>query len=398
MPRLAAGDLCCGCGACASKCHAHAIHMEANEEGFLHPVVDRSKCIECENCEKVCPALNVVRIDNNFEPHAYIVQHKDDIIRYESTSGGAFSAIAEEILKRGGVVFGAALDDDFVVRHRYVETINKLSLFRNSKYVQSDPCDSFRDVERFLKQNRWVCFSGTPCQINGLRNYLGCDYEKLVLIDVVCHAVPSPLVWTKYIDLRKSDCPFFTKVVFRDKKRGYSYSTMTIYNEKDSTEHSLYRHGAESDEWFRLFLGDKYNRLSCYSCRYQSGTRCSDFTLWDRWSTKDVRKEWNDNKGTTNVIVWTDKAHLIFNSINESVRSQEFPVQIAKRLASRHNLVSSASDRDVFFKDAHLMNAQEFFKKYEPKSVKVKLKSAGRILIWKLHIHNYVRTLAHILR
>lgn len=400
MPLLADKSHCCGCGACASTCNKHAISMQANDEGFLHPVVDLSECIDCRKCEKACPAISLKKHDSAYQPRAYIVQHKDEMIRHESTSGGAFTAIAEEIINRGGVVFGAVLCDDFVVRHQSVETLSGLERFRNSKYVQSDLGGAYIEGEKILKSGRWVCFSGTPCQISGFKSYLNCDYENLILVDVVCHAVPSPLIWALYIKYQKGKYPTFNKAVFRDKSRGYSYSTMALYDVNNSSKVNccLYRKGAETDEWFRLFLGDRYNRLSCYSCLYQNGHRESDFTLWDRWDIAGVRKDWNDNKGTTNLLVWSRKGEEVLRAIQERLRCQEYPVQPALNNANRSNSVKPASNRDEFYADAHQLTAPDFFEKYVPLSLKVRLKDIGRYLIWKLKLHNQVRYIVRAMR
>ena len=146
-------------------------------------------------CEKACPAIKCDDFFINYKPRAFIGQHRDDNVRKQSTSGGIFTAIAEVIIGKGGVVFGASMDEEFVVKHTFVETINDLSKFRNSKYVQSKIGDSFKKCEEFLKNDRWVCFSGTPCQIHGLKRFLVEDYNKLITVDIVCHSGSTSYVW-----------------------------------------------------------------------------------------------------------------------------------------------------------------------------------------------------------
>ena len=185
---------CCGCYACMSICGKHAIALCKDEEGFEYPVVDTNLCVECGLCEKVCPIINVEPEIANQNQKGYLLQIKDDDIRKHSTSGGAFTSIASWVIRQGGVVFGAALDaENYEVHHRYTETIEGLEQFRISKYVQSHVDDCFIKVKKFLNEGRWVCFSGTPCQIEGLYHFLRKkQYEKLVLIDVVCYGIPSP--------------------------------------------------------------------------------------------------------------------------------------------------------------------------------------------------------------
>ena len=271
MPNLVNWEQCCGCGACASKCPKQAITMQPNHEGFLHPVVDTEKCVECGACEKVCSGVKTA-LNENTQPQAFVVQHRDDAVRYQSTSGGAFTAVAEEVIRRGGVVFGAVMTDELIVKHKYVSDIEGLAKFRNSKYVQSEIGDCYSVAKKFLSEGRYICFSGTPCQINGLYKYLGKDYEKLIAVDVVCKSVPSPLVFKKYVEFKRSKECNLTDVVFRDKKRGFLYCTMAHYlsHEDRKVAKDIYRRGSESDEWLRMFLSGKIARHSCMICPYQT--------------------------------------------------------------------------------------------------------------------------------
>jgi len=214
---------CCGCTACASVCPMDCIEMKEDMEGFLYPSVDKGKCIDCGACERVCPIQNPTK-EVLQDQMGYLVQHKDEAVRLDSTSGGAFTAIATTVLEKGGVVFGAAYDESFHVHHTYVEKVKDLAIFRNSKYVQSDLGNCFRQVREFLRNDRWVCFSGTPCQIEGLNKFLGKQYEKILLVDVVCHGVPSPLIWKKYLEYQGVVDKKPDNIRFRDKYYGYKYS------------------------------------------------------------------------------------------------------------------------------------------------------------------------------
>lgn len=395
MPNLVNWEQCCGCGACANKCPKQAISMQPNHEGFLHPVVDVEMCVECGTCEKVCPGLLAAQ-NIDAKPVAYIVQHKDDVVRYQSTSGGAFTAIAEEVIRRGGVVFGAVMTDDLAVKHTFVSDIKELAKFRNSKYVQSEIGDCYALAKKFLNEGQYVCFSGTPCQINGLYKYLGKDDEKLIAIDVVCKSVPSPLVFKKYVEFRRSKEGNLTDVVFRDKKRGFLYCTMAHYlsSEDRKAAKDVYRRGSESDEWLRMFLSGKISRHSCMTCPYQTAQRVGDFTLGDIWETGKATLD--DNKGTTLVHVWTKKGADFLDSIKTNIRIESYPIE-KSRGVERTNILKVLPNRNQLFEDANSMAPDAFFTKYAPYTMKVRLKNASRYLLWRLGLQNLVRHVKHLI-
>lgn len=215
---------CCGCWACKNVCPVQCITMTEDEEGFRYPQVNSDSCIDCHLCEKVCPIKNV-KPEEEKPQKGYLLQNKDAKVLAESTSGGAYTAIAKYVLKQGGVVFGAALNENNEARHILIESKNKLWKFRNSKYVQSLIGDTYQQAKEFLKQGRLVCFSGTPCQMEGLVSYLRKPYDNLIIVDVVCRAVPSPKVRRKYIEYQSLTYGEDLKnLKFRDKKfYGYKY-------------------------------------------------------------------------------------------------------------------------------------------------------------------------------
>ena len=198
MIQLVDKSLCCGCTACASVCPKQCITMQEDEEGFLYPVVNASLCIDCNLCQKVCSELHHMNV--RMPLHVYAAKHKDEQVRLASSSGGIFTLLAEKIIDEGGVVFGARFDARWEVVHDYTETKEGLAVFRGSKYVQSRLEDCYYKVKSFLQQGRKVMFSGTPCQIAGLKNYLRKDDDNLLTVDVVCHGVPSPKVWRMYLN------------------------------------------------------------------------------------------------------------------------------------------------------------------------------------------------------
>ena len=368
--------------------------MVPNKEGFLHPIIESAKCVECGLCEKVCPALDHASSISDFSPFAVILQHKDDKIRYQSTSGGAFTAIAEAVIDKGGFVFGAALSFDLKVRHIIVSTKGELYKFRNSKYVQSEIGDCFKVAKKYLSDGKMVCFSGTPCQINGLYKFLGRDYENLITVDVVCKSVPSPLVFEKYVEYKKNQEGEISDIVFRDKKRGFLYCTMAHYvtQEDKVAAKSSYRRGSESDEWLRLFLSGKISRRSCTSCKYQSKLRPGDFTLGDIWETGNA--DFDDNKGSTMVYIWSAKGKAFLDDISNSVRMMTYPIE-QSRGAERKNTLQILPGRESLFADANYMTPDKFFAKYAPYSLKVRIKNYGRYLLWRLNIQSFVRHLKH---
>jgi len=394
MPDLVNWEQCCGCGACASKCSKQAISMHPNHEGFLHPVVDTDNCVECGACEKVCPGLSAA-YNLNAKPQSFIIQHKNDSIRYQSTSGGAFTAIAEEVIRRGGVVFGAMMTDDLSIKHDYVEDFNSLAKFRNSKYVQSEIGNCYSRTKEFLLAGRFVCFSGTPCQINGLYKFLGEDYENLIAIDVVCKSVPSPSVFSKYVEYKKQQEGAVSDIVFRDKKRGFLYCTMAHYKTHEDRHEAkdIYRRGSESDEWLRLFLSGKISRHSCIECQFQTANRVVDFTLGDIWETGD--EAWDDNKGTTLIYIWTTKGLEFFDSLKDGINYKKYSIDSDEKII-RTNTINLLSSRGQLFKDVNDLTPMAFFKKYAPYSMKIRVKEYGRYLIWRLHLHNLIRHIKHL--
>ena len=388
MPTLAEKKQCTGCAACYSKCAKSAITMTADQTGFLYPSVKAEVCIECGACTKACPVIEDVDISINDPQAAYVLRHKDDKVRGESTSGGAFTAIAQTVLKRGGVVFGAAFNDEMKVIHCYVDNEGELYKFRNSKYVQSEIGNTFREAKAFLKEGRWVCYSGTPCQIHGLLKYLaGIDQSKLITVDLVCHCVPSPLIFEKYVDYQKKKLGNFNSLVFRDKGRGYSYSTMAIY--KDGA--CAYRNGSESDLWFRAFLHGFCDRDSCSECRFQKWPRQTDLTIWECFTVSKLAPEMDDNKGATSVIAWTDKGNGIIKD-NESLDIiMVDPSVFRKKIDREHFDDLMTIDKQQMYQDAHQLDSVAFFNKYLPNTLTIKTKRVLRMSLYYTGLYGLVK-------
>ena len=314
---------CCGCWGCSQVCPVQCITMTEDEEGFRYPVVDKDKCINCHQCEKVCPIIHAEPDKPNDCQQAFLLQHKDEKVLHESASGGAFTAIASYVIRQGGVAFGATYDKNFVVAHQYVDKIENLRKFRNSKYVQSEMRDAFKEAKEFLKQGRMVCFSGTPCQLEGLLRFLHKPYDNLVTVDVLCHSITSPKIFRMYVDEQeKKYGKDLSNIMFRDKNPyGYKYSQMSAY--KDNKQ--VYKEGVDTDVYLRSFFSDINVRPSCYDCQFKKRYHLTDFTIWDCFDVHKFSKALDNDKGVTRLLANTDKAKAILREMQADATIVEIP-------------------------------------------------------------------------
>ncbi len=383
---------CCGCTACKSICPNNAIEMTEDEEGFLYPKVNEEKCIKCGLCKRVCPILNKKKNQYKFIQKAFVLNNKDLEIRKQSTSGGSFTPIAKYVIKMGGVVFGATKDKSNMVYHTWTRMESELEQFRGSKYVQSEIKDCYTKVKEFLDNNEWVCFSGTPCQIQGLKNFLYKEYPKLITVDVVCRGVPSPLVLKKYLQFQKKNLGInnIEKLIFRDKEKyGYKYSTMTIKGQDKK-----YQQGVETDSYLRAFFENYSDRPSCYNCKFRDKDRISDFTIWDCFTIENFSKELDDNMGTTRMLIHTELARNIFEEIKEEFKYTEIPVEQAIRnVRELKNSPIPNANREKFFDDINVLEVEQFFNKYFPDSFKVKLERNIRKILVKTKFYNKIKNM-----
>ena len=300
---------CTGCHACSTVCPKNCVIMKEDTEGFLYPEVDNNNCISCGLCEKVCPILNYCNPSQDAYGKTFAAINTNEQIRLKSSSGGVFTVIAEEVINVGGVVFGAAFDGNFLVRTVWVDTNKDLEKLRGSKYVQSIIGDSYRQAKAFLDSGRVVLFSGTPCQVEGLISFLNKKYENLITVDFICHGVPSPLVWKKYLNYRKNEADSEIKYVsFRNKYSGWkSFSLKMAFDNS-----SLYIAEVRKDPYMNIFLDDYCLRPSCYECFFKTANRRSDITLGDFWGVKNVFPEIDDDKGVSIVVVHSLSGKEIF--------------------------------------------------------------------------------------
>jgi len=367
---------CTGCYACYSICPKDCISMEIDAEGFWYPHIDIDECIDCGACDRVCPIFNKKEIIN--EPVAYACINKNEKVRLESSSGGIFSLVADMILDRNGVVFGALFDDNFKVIHNYINTKNELNKLRSSKYVQSKIGDSFKKAKAFLDEGRLVLFSGTPCQIAGLYSFLGKSYDNLYSIDLICHGVPSPEIWEKYVNYREKEAKSkATKISFKDKREGW----------KSSSQYFRFKNGKEyiknirSDLYLKAFLQDICLRPSCYECQFKSIHRESDITLADFWGIENVLPEMDDNKGTSAVFINSKKGHDMFKQIECDMITKKTDIDdiIAYNTAAIQSSTYN-SKRSFFMKEKDSRDFDKLVNKYCGESltftVKRKLKNS----------------------
>lgn len=386
--KIEENDLCCGCTACYSACPKNAIRMVRDNEGFLYPEVDREKCVNCGMCKKVCPILNKAKL-NEFKPKAYLFQNSNEEIRKDSTSGGIFTAIGEFVIKNNGIVYGASFDDNFVVNHIGIESVDDLSKFRKSKYVQSNQNNCFKEIKQYLDNGKLVCYSGTPCQVVGLRAYLRKDYENLILVDIMCHSVPSPLVFEKYKGyiLKKTNANKILNINFRDKnKYGYKYSMMTV-----ETDNGIYSQGIDTDPYLRAFFSDVSIRPSCYNCHFKTMKRVSDLTIWDCFNINEIDKSFDDDKGTTRVLVQSEKGEKLLENL-DNVRLKELDINIAtKKVKEMTNSVNYNSKRKGFFEN---INDDNVFEKYYPTNFKTKINSFVRKTLAVTGVYSSVKSFA----
>lgn len=310
-------DNCCGCTACLQSCPKGCISMQLDSEGFLYPKVDETACIDCGVCTKVCSWLKDKTEEVSGYPIVYAVKHKSDKIRRQSTSGGVFTAIAEYVIAKGGVVYGAA----FVPKNRQVEyiqatTIEDLQRIRGSKYVQSFLGDTYKQVKTYLQDGRIVLFTGTPCHCSGLKDYLKRPYENLFVVDILCHSAPSPMIFenliSKYEKLFGSPV---TDIIFRDKSKGWRGSYHCVVSSKDKI--------FENNTYLTLFFKGVINRPSCHNCRYASTIRPGDLTIGDYWNIDTVDKDFEDSLGVSCLLVNNSHGKNLLGEISNDLNCFE---------------------------------------------------------------------------
>lgn len=369
MISISEKSTCCGCNACAQNCPKQCITMQKDEEGFLYPSVNEKTCIRCDLCNRVCP-INKQAIQNMRKPLAYAAYALKKEIRLQSSSGGIFTLLAEYVLDQNGVVFGAAYDDNWMVHHICIEDKNELWKLRGSKYLQSRVEDTYKIAKKALVEGKMVLYSGVACQISGLKSFLGKEYDNLVTVDVLCHGVPTPKLWEKYIRQhmqQQSSC--LKAVSFREKNLGWKRFSMKLVFENQS----VYTRPFTQDDFMKLFLKNICLRPSCYDCRFKGINRESDLTIGDFWGIENVLPDMDDDQGTSVVLIQSEKGQQIFKELSKKMRTKEIDVEIALPITaeSRHS-VAEHPKRKVFFEKIDRWSIDKCMKLLKP-SVKTRI-------------------------
>lgn len=337
---------CSGCNACGNICPVDAIIMKEDNEGFYYPFVNNDKCIKCKACIKICPILNKQQVNSANDKKVYGCYNKNIEMRLKSSSGGFFYVIAEYILKHNGIVYGASFDNSWRVVHTGIDSLDKLEVLMGSKYVESYISEIIlREVKLNLDKGRLVLFTGTPCQIGGVKSFLQKDYKNLYTVDFICHGVPSPLVWEKYLKFNY-DISKIKNIYFRNKINGWN-NFMCMVELKNGNK--IYK-SPDDDLYMLGFLNNLYLRTSCHACSFKDFSRNSDFTIADCWGALEICPDINDDKGLSAVFIQSRKGEQLFEYLREKLVIKE----LNSELVIKHNtsMIKSSlvnKNREKFF-------------------------------------------------
>ena len=375
---------CCGCNACGDACSKQAITFKTDNEGFWYPEVDMQKCVDCGSCEKVCPIINIKDLKKNdfAKPvHTYAAIHKNNEIRFDSTSGGLFSALAEKMYRDGGYVGGAVYDEDFNIKHFISNQKEDLKKLRSSKYAQSDLTGFYIQVRDLLRKGEKVLVCGSPCQMVALRAFLRKDYENLLILDYVCRGINSPKIGKKFeADLEKE---FGSRIVWQKaKNKELGWRTMAAkFIFEDGRSHFI---PASKNPMTKGYLmTNVFSRPSCYDCKFKGLPRMADITLADFWGIEKYDKTLDDDIGTSLVLINSKKGEEYFGKIQQKIKSIELPFETA--LKGNPMIMNSQPlplvNRDIFYTDLNKLTFSEVAEKYFPISDKLTFKQKVKHLL-----------------
>jgi len=364
-------EKCTGCSACAEICPKGCIAMLPDGEGFLRPFVEKGVCVDCGLCQKICPINNPV-LDDEKEPAAFAVRHRDERIRKISSSGGAFSALALQFLSQGGAVIGAGFDEAHMVIHKVCTNESDLDDLRRSKYVQSDIHGTYRNAKNLLEKGKMVLFCGTPCQVGGIKAYLGIEYPNLYTVDFICHGVPSPTAWKKYLEFREKEAGTIAKdISFRSKIMGWKKYSLEIYFQDDKKYSGI----VGEDFYLRSFVMDMDLRPSCYQCQFKQLHRQADVTMADFWGIDRMDTAWNNDTGVSLVMIHSEKGRQLMNAteVDLEVQSVTLIDALASNPSMTHSVLKPAL-REQFMKDMHKLSFDKLHERYCGSGVTAKIR------------------------
>lgn len=386
---------CYGCTACVNLCPKQAVTMKTDEKGFAYPSIDETLCIECGLCQKVCPYGKDISV-KDFEQKYYAVQHVSKDIVYNSSSGGFYTALSDEVLACEGVVYGAYFDMGFVVRHGRATKRMERDRFVGSKYVQSDMADIMKDILQDLENGKQVLFTGTPCQVAGVSNYIKAKRRTLnglLLCDFICHGASSPLIWSEYISyINGKYKDGVTRYCFRGKKEGWHQRYPLIYS-KDKEISLEYR---KNKSYILLYQTCFLNRESCYTCQFTSYNRMSDITMADFWNIGKISPEMDDNRGTSEILVNTLEGMKWFERCKDNLRY----VECSKDDVWQPHLEypnAVPTKREQFWQEYSQNGFEVVLEKYGKGDIMTKLKNAITPIAKKIGIYVWLGKLYQLL-
>ncbi len=387
---------CCGCFACMNICPKNCISMLPGKEGFLYPSVNMQECVDCGLCEKRCPMLDPQHRART-PICIYGCRNADSESLAAASSGGMFELLADAVLSDNGIVFGAGFDKDNNVVHKHIEKTGDIDTLRRSKYVQSAIGATYRQTGEFLKAGRKVLFVGTPCQIAGLRSFLGKDFQNLIAVDFVCHGVPSPAVWQKYLATISDNNHIKIKDInFRNKENGWISFRFCYHKEDPDGKAANVTESRYANPFVRGFLYDLYLRPSCHECKFKHFSSGSDLTLSDFWGVWTNHPEWNDDKGASCIAVNTEKGAAFLKSI-DTTKYERTCLSFKQAYVDYNNYaLKSASynpKRELFFRELYDDKPLiPLIMRLTKKPFKQKIKDSISVVAHKLKLHQLMHS------
>lgn len=384
--------------------------MTKDKNGFLYPQIDVQQCVECGLCEKVCPEQNYHFANNNWKsdsetiqeythriikqekntPDAFIAYNKNSVIRKKSTSGGVFTAIANYVIEKKGWVYGVCFNKDNKIIHYGTQQREEIKLFRGSKYVQSNPLEVYSEIKNHLKQNKWVLYTGTPCQVAGLKLYLRKKYTRLITVDIFCHGVGSPQYWNQYLNfMERKYQSKIRQINFREKTYGYNSACMAVYFDNGKFS----KKGHDDDLYWTAFSKCYILRPSCYKCKFKNLNHDSDFTIGDFWDCSSLKnKDFINANGCTLLLVHSQSGHNLLELLEDRIQINPFDLEKALIINGGpmpSKLISSSlipNRYDDFVRDMHTMEIEDLVQKYMPLSAKQQIKCFIKPMLYRIGI------------